>query len=463
MSVHDLDDELSAKLLLGRLPVGVFVIDAVATVRFANERALQIVGFSSSANVVGRSVTEFVAEEDLAFLIEGIARGDDFPDTVLGPFRLRFIDRSGVAHWSESWAYSTPPDLGVAGYVVTLTPESVGDRLAMAAAEIAANSDVNDTLSTISDAMAAYPLEATTAVLTVTNGAIREAVGSWPSCLDAHLFDSDAPWASVAAGGRDLAVVIDDLPHTIRTSVSGADLAAVWLHGVDVAGCRRAVIAAWRPTATAATPNQIRHLDQAAAMTALALSRNDHDNQLVYAAHHDALTGVGNRARLDHRLINAPLPGGLLYIDLDNFKRVNDEDGHTTGDAVLQEVASRLVVIAGRHGEVFRVGGDEFVVVFDASSGTQRLTNRMEVAATAALQCLNDAIRIDGVPTDITASVGLAVRRDHDTWLDMFERADAALLDAKRSGKQRWSRLHAPPLDIGLLPASYSDTRVRGL
>ena len=85
---------------MGGLPVGVSVIDAVATVRFAIERARQIVGFGSWAGIGGQSVTEFVAEEDLSFLIEG------------------------VVHWS-GYGRTRRPDLGAAGYVVTLTPETV--------------------------------------------------------------------------------------------------------------------------------------------------------------------------------------------------------------------------------------------------------------------------------------------------------------------------------------------------
>ncbi len=444
-SVDGLDEQLvqlSANVLLARLPFGVLVIDAAGTVRFANDRALELVGLDSRSDAIGRLVTEFVADDDLGFLVDGLVRGADFPDTILGPFRLRLVDRSGATHWSECWAYSVPLDPGASGYVVTITPESVGVRLAIAAAEIASNGDVKPTLATICDALGAFPVVATASVLMVNNGAVREAIGSWPSCLDTHLHDIDAPWASVARGARDREIGIHELPLAIRTSIAGEGFSDVWLRAVDVDGHRRAVIVAWRSEVAVPTPNQFRHLDQAVDMAELALSRRDHEHRLRHAAHHDALTGVGNRARLNHRLTNAPLPGGLLYIDLDNFKQVNDEDGHTTGDAVLQWVAVRLTEVADDvgGGEVFRVGGDEFVVVFDSSSDTQALTDRMEIAATAVLQCFHDEIHVDGVHTDVTASVGLAIARPHDTWSDMFARADAGLLAAKRTGKHRWSR-----------------------
>jgi diguanylate cyclase (GGDEF)-like protein len=432
--------QLSAHTLLARLPFGVLVIDAAGAVRFANDRALQLVALDSAADAVGRLVTEFVAEEDLGFLVDGLVRGADFPDTILGPFRLRLIDRLGATHWSECWAYSVPLDPGASGYVVTITPESVGVRLAMAAAEIASNDDVKVTLGTICDALAAFPVVATASVLMVHNSAVREAIGSWPSCLDVHLHDIAAPWASVARGGRDREVTVGDLPSEIRESLADTDFSDLWLRAVDVDGHRRAVIAAWRSETVTPTPNQFRHLDQAVDMAELALSRRDHEHRLRHEAHHDALTGVGNRARLNHRLTTAPLPGGLLYIDLDNFKQVNDEDGHTMGDAVLQWVADRLAEVADDDGEVFRVGGDEFVVVFDGSNDTPALTDRMEVAATAVLQCFDEDIHIDGVRTEVTASVGLAIARPHDTWSDMFARADEGLLAAKRTGKQRWSR-----------------------
>ena len=105
-------------------------------------------------------------------------------------------------------------------------------------------------------------------------------------------------------------------------------------------------------------------------VAALALERRRLHDQLSYRAQHDGLTGLPNRAllyeKLEAEIVRASRAGGLLgvlYMDLDGFKQINDAHGHAAGDVVLQEAAKRLIDGVRRGDTVARIGGDEFVVL----------------------------------------------------------------------------------------------------
>ncbi len=87
---------------------------------------------------------------------------------------------------------------------------------------------------------------------------------------------------------------------------------------------------------------------------------------ITFVSKHDDLTKLRNRSAfkesLEARIASNATPFDVLFIDLDKFKNVNDSRGHAAGDALLQEVASRLTLLAGNNGEVARLGGDEFAV-----------------------------------------------------------------------------------------------------
>lgn len=178
-------------------------------------------------------------------------------------------------------------------------------------------------------------------------------------------------------------------------------------------------------------------VDRAAGLVRLAQARDVGLAELRRAAQTDPLTGVRNRAGLADRLdtLAAGAWGGLnavLYVDLDGFKRVNDEWGHATGDAVLVEVARRLQGCL-RSGDVLsRTGGDEFVAV---CAGVP------DAAVAAAIAhrivgALNRPVVVPAGEVACGATVGVAVGGRDDT-PQLTERADAALLRAKRAGKGR--------------------------
>jgi diguanylate cyclase (GGDEF)-like protein/PAS domain S-box-containing protein len=358
------DVEAAARLLWEHLPLGLLVVDTEASIRIASPRAGDLAG-RPHTELIGRSLFEFLTPEDSTFIVAALARGLDFADSVLGPFRLRYRHRDGTLHGSEHWAFEAPAELGFAGYVVTMAHESTSDLLAAAFRDIALGLDLDGTLGRIADAMTAPPVEASGAMLRVEDGRVVSCLGAWPYAPGHALADARAPWSDVARGGCDRTVSVADLPAHLAEPAMLAGYESLWLRAVDHVGDRRAVLTVWYPMPGAPSPNHERHLDEAVAAAALAFGQHDHREHLRYAAMHDHLTGVGNRAKLADDAA-ALLVDIALYVDLDDLRVVNDQFGHAIGDLVLRTAAERITDIVGDRGAVYRVGGDEFGVLLFA-------------------------------------------------------------------------------------------------
>ncbi len=172
----------------------------------------------------------------------------------------------------------------------------------------------------------------------------------------------------------------------------------------------------------------------------IALERAELLEQVRHQALHDSLTDLPNaslvRDRAERALASLSRhPGrrtGVLFIDLDRFKSVNDDHGHAAGDAVLREVAHRLAGSVRAGDTVGRLGGDEFVVLLPDLSGPG---NAYAVAG-KVLERLRVPIEVEGKPTMVTASVGVAVAPDDGMDYEaLLARADASMYRAKESGR----------------------------
>jgi diguanylate cyclase (GGDEF)-like protein/PAS domain S-box-containing protein len=165
------------------------------------------------------------------------------------------------------------------------------------------------------------------------------------------------------------------------------------------------------------------------------------EEQLLYDALHDPLTGLANRAlfrdHVERALARQPRSGSkaaLLFIDLDDFKVVNDSLGHRAGDRLLVEVANRLST-AIRAGDVAaRQGGDEFTVLLDQVHSLEDAVHSAERIAAA----LDHPIELEGRSIVIGLSIGIALADGQDTEADdLLAHADAAMYAAKAEGKGR--------------------------
>lgn len=153
---------------------------------------------------------------------------------------------------------------------------------------------------------------------------------------------------------------------------------------------------------------------------------------------HDELTQLPNRNMLKDRLESALAAAqhrgshvALLFIDIDNFKLINDEFGHVFGDQVLFTVAQRLRGCARSTDTVARLGGDEFVIIAADLDGIDQAV----VLARKAVECLHEPLVIGGRGIAVSVSVGVSMSDDDQSPSTLLERGDAAMYQAKRAGR----------------------------
>ncbi|MEW5904939.1 MAG: ABC transporter substrate-binding protein [Pseudomonadota bacterium] len=166
------------------------------------------------------------------------------------------------------------------------------------------------------------------------------------------------------------------------------------------------------------------------------------EEDMLWRATHDALTQLPNRALIRERLVNAlqrsqrqGLSIALLFIDLDGFKLVNDVHGHEAGDALLKQVAARLMEQVRPGDTVARLAGDEFVVL------CEQLEQPTTISALA--ERINEALRqpvdFNGTPLFVTASIGIAVGHGSTHSADdLLRSADSAMYEMKQKGRDGW-------------------------
>ncbi|SKB31475.1 diguanylate cyclase (GGDEF) domain-containing protein [Arthrobacter sp. 49Tsu3.1M3] len=197
----------------------------------------------------------------------------------------------------------------------------------------------------------------------------------------------------------------------------------------------------------------------AEAFNSMAATVHDNHLELTFRATHDPLTGLANRAVLTERLTAAFDPGaknpetagtevcdgreGLLIIDVDDFKDVNDSLGHEGGDALLIQLAQRLRGCVRAHDLVARLGGDEFAIVVTDEGGTAT-----DDVARRIQDTLRDPFCIDDVRLKVTVSMGAAQRSAGTADpAELMRQADFAMYMAKHGGKGRYQLFDARGYD----------------
>ncbi|MDI1464433.1 EAL domain-containing protein [Catellatospora sp. KI3] len=177
------------------------------------------------------------------------------------------------------------------------------------------------------------------------------------------------------------------------------------------------------------------------------------ERELTHRAFHDSLTSLANRALFVDRVTLAvdrarrsSTIAGVLFIDLDDFKDVNDTLGHPVGDQLLAEVAERLRGVLRPHDTAARLGGDEFAALIEDAADTAAI----EGVAERVVRALSMPVPIGDHLVPAEASVGVATTRHADDGDELLRHADLALYAAKGAGKGQWRR-YQPALHEALI------------
>ncbi|MDP2487012.1 EAL domain-containing protein [Pseudoalteromonas marina] len=172
----------------------------------------------------------------------------------------------------------------------------------------------------------------------------------------------------------------------------------------------------------------------------------EHEEIIHFQAYHDALTGLANRQlfmdRLEHSLTLARRDDSMtavLFLDLDNFKRVNDTEGHKGGDELLIKMVERINHRLREQDTLARIGGDEFVILVELVKSKNNIENLCE----ALLETISKEFIINGRPQYVSSSIGIALYpQDGITPDSLLSNADMAMYDAKNNGKNAYRFYH---------------------
>ncbi len=233
-----------------------------------------------------------------------------------------------------------------------------------------------------------------------------------------------------------VARVSDMLPGPARTMAEAMGMRCLWIvriEDVDTDHAQPARMMRWSAYDFALELRPYRHWSIGRDMIRLALNEDRRFRELRERAITDSLTGVLNRAGLGDAL-DAHAEAGragtsaVLFLDIDNFKRVNDRFGHAVGDQVLQSVAMRLRASCRAGDVVSRFGGDEFVIV-----ATEIADQDIDALVERVRTSLAWAAMTDVGAIDVSVSIGVARGTSGDSLSQLLRDADEELYDAKRS------------------------------
>ena len=450
----------SAALLRGATDL-IMVCDRAGTIAYASPSVQRILGRDPNS-LTGRSIADLVHPDDLL----GASELDLPVDRLLGTgpgrrpvLRLHHADGSWLRLRVERTAAESGDDHSVliTGRVLAEEIEA-SDLLSQQTVlleRIARGAPVADTLRAVErltverltdgdvvigyfDPGGDYPCEAPavdTDLLDILKrtGIIRPPV-SLPPVSTTGTFRYDEGWDSVlhaASGGRYQRAWVTELADTDHRVMGRVTLL--------------------RSSSVALSPEELDLLGLVADLANIAVERHGLQARLAHGALHDELTGLPNRryllARLRDEFSSTESEGGLLFVDLDRFKLINDSLGHEAGDKLLQEVTRRFQQALRPADLVARVGGDEFVVLcpeLEDADAVVRVADRLTAA-------MVDPIDLPGGRVVVSSSIGVVHVTGRREPTAVLQDADLAMYEAKQLGRNRTSVFHVGLRDRAII------------
>lgn len=432
-------------------PDGVLVIDAGATILFANPTAHRLLGYDGRS-LVGVNMFEFLHEDERELGLQAMARVAVEPERIR-PTLYHPVRADGVRFPLEINGSAIELDDGTTGVVVI--GRAADDQALMrgAATRLVEGHGLDDVaIDVLAHIEARWGGHHAGFLLLSDDG--HRLIGELPAALTELLVaantDDDLPWLLAVATDEVVERATEELPTAAAEVFRALRLvgmaavpvgAAPTLAGVLViVADNEAPAGLWRYWTHVPTFLLLR----------LAFARHCWIGQLETAATTDSLTGLANRAAFHAALGRlATISSGslaLLYVDLDEFKAINDALGHAVGDRVLEVLAERVCAAIRSSDVAGRLGGDELAVVCPDAGRAEA-----EAVAERIVRAVGEEMDALGHRLHVTASVGVAVRAAGESIDALAVRGDRALYEAKGQGRARWV-LAAPP-DAGVAPA----------
>lgn len=442
------------------------IIDHFGTILWAGASIEELIGLDPT-RVVGTSMLEYLAPESVDDATASLAAAHDYVNDGshtgaqawdgVGPvMHVRAADGSTI---TCSIAVATPARTGLHGFVLQLRRSGGNYALENALVAMAEGRPMPEVMGQVASMLEKELPSADVAVFWHHGGEPLEPVVGPPALADLVGEGSlaDTPWQQAFdVPGTVIEAAVEELPSRLRDIAAAHGhrwLSLYVLPAVDGVPAP-AVIAVWSRFEFPMHVFTHQRVHRCGALVALVVRWERGQRALLWEATHDELTGLHNRAYFLAEL--ASVDGGIddvavLYLDLDDFKPVNDEHGHNVGDRVLVEVAARLQRGVRPDDVVARLGGDEFAVLcrgVHPDDSAEALAERLVAEVTQPMV-------LDGYAVRVGLSVGLGRVLPGDEPDDVLVRADRALRTAKVDGKHRWRRSDDPQPEA--LPRASTD------
>ncbi len=465
-------ERVSLQTLIDLVPDNLWLKDAQSRFVIANDATAHRMGYASPANLIDKTDLELCPPEtgqkyfaDERRIVETGEPLIDYEEYLIAP--------DGRKVWISSTKVPLFTDDRVAGLVgvsrditARRLAETLRDGQAHILEMIATNAPLSDILERLTRLIESQLVGVRSSVLLLDEDGVHLRHGAAPNLPEAYVKAIDGVEIGPTVGSCGAAaytrepVVVPDVtidprwaPYLDLATANGIRScwsAPILSHQEQVLG----TFALYSEHVRQPSAAESRLIDVATKIAGIAIERKLAEERIQFMATHDALTKLPNRALLKDRLTQALLLAErhdrwatVVFIDLDNFKYVNDSLGHNAGDDLLRAMAQRMLDCVRATDTVVRLGGDEFVIVLgDQEKSIEAITDtlrRLQSAIASPVELCGHGLRLTG-------SIGVAIypndARDAEA---LLANADAAMYRAKENGRDNF-QFYRPEINLRL-------------
>ncbi|MTI10327.1 diguanylate cyclase domain-containing protein [Curvivirga aplysinae] len=413
--------------ILKRVQNPIFVCDKT-TILYVNAQAYRVFGFENPSNVVNRPLTDFVEDQFADILMLGL---DAFAEETDG-IPLKMMEMGGMMLDVKMMVTSIPHD---SAELYMVECQDITEFVAASQAARSREERIRSILQTVNEAI----------VIIDEYGIVQDINGGCENMFG---------YQKAEAVGKNVSIF---MPEPYKTQHSDY-MAKYLLTGQSTMFNQLREFSGERkdgevfPLELSIARVTDRHGRQSFTGIMRDISeRKKEQERLTYIAYHDRLTGLPNRALFEENLAQAKAryqrsqkPMGIIFIDLDNFKPINDTMGHDAGDAALIEVANRFKHVMRGADTIARIGGDEFVAIVENLQNPEDVV----IIANKVLDSLTTPFTLQGKDFVMGASLGIATLPNDTNDLEkLIDYADQAMYESKKAGRNQY-RLYSTLTEV---------------